>query len=188
MNDDPEFIDLVRRAVSGALKATPVQEVFVIRIDNGFDRKWLGFFGIGRVAFGWYTGIWYNPDTALDEFRQIKTTFPPFVPNRVVEQHCFIREEDGSYSLDPNAPLVHSLVRAPSNRNLHRRIGAFGGSNLFVWFSSKTRQNGRGSLMVYRANGGSVTSWYSSFSRKPEWRLFQVEGIGREQLRIWIEA
>jgi hypothetical protein len=184
-NDDAEFIDLVGRAVSGEVEAKAVREVFMVRIDNWFDLKWLNFSGIGRVAFGWHTGMSWAPDAALDEFRQLKTTFPPFVPDRVIEERCFIRGEDG-YSLNRDAPLIHSRVRSSSSRNLHRRISAFSGSALFAWFSSKTRLNGRGSLMVYRASGGMVTSWYASFSRGAEWRLLQVEGIGRERLRTWI--
>ena len=48
-NDASEFLALVTRAVSGELEAEPVQEVFMIRIDNWFDHKWLNFSGIGRV-------------------------------------------------------------------------------------------------------------------------------------------
>jgi hypothetical protein len=72
-NDDSEFMQLVGSAVSGELEAKPVQEVFLIRINNWFDHQWLNFSGIGRAAFGSDTGIWYNPDTALEEFRQAKT-------------------------------------------------------------------------------------------------------------------
>jgi hypothetical protein len=65
-NDASEFLALVTRAVSGELEAEPVQEVFMIRIDNWFDHKWLNFSGIGRVPFGWNTGMSYNPDALKD--------------------------------------------------------------------------------------------------------------------------
>lgn len=77
--DDPEFIELVRRVIAGLLTANPVEEVFVVRIDNWFDDKWLNFSGIGRVRFDDFR---IDIDTALDEFRQEKVTFPPFNPNR----------------------------------------------------------------------------------------------------------
>jgi len=185
-NDDPLFIDLACRAIAAELQGKAAQEVFVIRIDNWFDHKWLNFSGIGRVGFRW--NVPNGPDTALDEFRQGKATFPPFSPNRVVEEHRFQRGENGSYSLVKDAPLVHSQTRASSCWNLHRRIANFSGSALFAWFSSKTDANRRGSLMVYRANGPEVTSWYSSFAKESEWRILRTEGIGREELRAWIEG
>ena len=184
-NDDPQFVGVVSRVVRGELETEPVGEVFVIRIDNWFDRKWLNFSGRGRVPFTW-GGDWYRVDTALDEFHQIKKTFPPFVPNRVIEELCFIRENDGSYSLNPNGPFVHSQVRSRSCRNLHRRVTAFSGSALFAWFSSQTRVNGRGSLMVYRAQGSRVTSWYASLAGGPAWRLLRVENVPRERLQAWL--
>src|SRR5690348_1625091 len=107
-NDDPHFIDLMCRAISAELEINAAQEVFVIRIDNWFDHKWLNFSGVGRVAFGWNAGCRDNTDTALDEFRQQKTTFPPFSPNRIIAEHYFTRAVEGSYSLTENAPLVHS--------------------------------------------------------------------------------
>ena len=63
--DDPQFIELVSRAVAGELDAKTVHGLFVIRIDNWFDHKWLNFSGIGRVAFGQYMGTWFDRDTAL---------------------------------------------------------------------------------------------------------------------------
>lgn len=183
--NDPDFVGLVSRACSAELNAKAAHEVFLVRIDNWFDVKWLNFSGEGRVAFGWYTGLSYNPDTSLDEFRQLKKTFPPFSPNRVVAEYYFTREENGTYSPHEGS-FVHSQERGQSSRNLHRRVAAFSDSALFVWFSSKTKVNGRGSLMVYRANGTRVTSWYSSFSKENEWRLLRTERIGREQLRTWI--
>jgi hypothetical protein len=37
--DDSEFIDLVSNVTAGPLTARPVEEVFVVRIDNWFDDK-----------------------------------------------------------------------------------------------------------------------------------------------------
>ena len=69
--DDPRFIDVVGRAVSAELETKPVHGLFVIRIDNWFDHKWLNFSGIGRVLFGQqYMGVPWGRDTALDEFRR----------------------------------------------------------------------------------------------------------------------
>lgn len=186
--DDPAFMDLVTRIISGELHAKSVDEARTIRIDNWFDHKWLNYSGKGRVAFGWFTGMRVDRDTALDEFHQPQKTFPPFSPDRIVEERCFERGRIGSYSPAPNASLIHSRVRAHSNTNLHRRVSTFSGSALYVWFSSNSRLNGRGSMMVYRADSDNVTSWYSSFSSGPKWAVHQTKGIGREQVRMWIDS
>src|SRR6266571_4801101 len=79
--DAPPFIELVRRAISGELEAMAVRGLFVVRIDNWFDHKWLYY--SGKAA--------YDPDAALDEFprKGRQFIFPPFTPNRVIAQDCF---------------------------------------------------------------------------------------------------
>jgi hypothetical protein len=140
--DDPQFIELVSRAVTGELEAKTVHGLFVIRIDNWFDHKWLNFSGIGRVAFGQYMGTWFDRDTALDEFHQqgAKSTFPPFTPNRVITQDFYRKDAIGAlYVLDEDGPWVRSPVRERSSANLHKRILTHNNSCLFVWFSQLTR-------------------------------------------------
>ncbi len=57
-SDAPQFIELVSRAISGELEARTVRGLFVVRIDNWFDHKWLYY--SGKAA--------YDPGAALDEF------------------------------------------------------------------------------------------------------------------------
>jgi hypothetical protein len=187
--DDSDFMELVARAVSGELEAKPVHGLFVVRIGNWFDHKWLNFSGKGRVAFG---NFWNYPpferDTALDEFHRTgrQSTFPPFTPNRVISQDFYGKDEYGAYILDEDGPWIHSSDRAMSSTNLHRRIATHNNSCLFVWFSSNTRANRRGSLMVYRANGRNITSWYASFSCDGRWRLVRTQAISRQHLSVWL--
>jgi hypothetical protein len=86
-SDDVPYLELICRILTGVASALRVDEVFIIGVDNWFDMKWRNFSGIGRVAFNG-GGLLYPQDTALDTFRQPKTTFPPFSPKRilVVEQ------------------------------------------------------------------------------------------------------
>ena len=181
--DDPHFVEIVCRVISGLLNANAVEEVFVVQIDNWFDHKWLKFSGIGRVRldFGLFA------DTALDEFRQDKITFPPFTPNRIIEEYFFLRASDGSYDSSEAAPFVHSRRRVSSCRNLQRRVSKFSDSAIFVWYSSNTLANRRGSLMVYKAYGSAVTAWYASFAKENAWKILRVDGIDRAQLQIWLE-
>jgi hypothetical protein len=187
--DDPQFISLVNRAVLAELEAKAVHGLFVIRINNWFDLKWLNFSGIGRVAYGHYTDSpVYDPDTSLDSFHRSgrRSTFPPFTPSRVISQDFYGKDEQGSYVLDQNGPWVHASIEERSSANLHRRIATRNNSALFVWFGSNTATNGRGSLMTYRANGRIISSWYASFSHEADWRVVQTEGISRQHLVGWL--
>ncbi len=177
-NDDPQFVESISRIISGLIKGSFPEEIFVVQIDNWFDLKWLNFSGIGRVGFwGEYR------DTALDEFRQDKITFPPFTPNRVVEEYYFRRDENGDYSLSTAATYIHPMKQASSCENLHRRVADFANSAIFVWFSSNTKSNGRGSLMVYEVSDYRIHTWYAAFSKGEEWRVLQIKGITREQIQ-----
>ena len=66
--------------------------------------------------------------------------------------------------------------------NLHRRVKDHSKSAVYVWYSSETDKNKRGSLMVYRVNNGAVNTWYASFSYDDSWRLDQTKGIDRDFL------
>ncbi len=182
LNDDPQFVELVSRVASGLLVENVPEQVFVIQIDNWFDQKWLNFSGIGRVGFD-------SPfaDTALDEFRQDKITFPPFSPNRVVEEYCFLRGENGDYAPSEHTSFVHSRERESSSLNLHKRVSDFSDAGIFIWFSSNTQSNSRGSLMVYEVNRSEVNTWFAAFSKKTEWKLLQTCGIAREQVQLLME-
>jgi hypothetical protein len=187
--DDSAFIKLVSQAISGELEAKAVLGLFVVRIDNWFDHKWLNFSGKGRVAFGHFTGFAAcDPETALDEFHRKgpQSTFPPFTPNRVIAQDFYRKDQHGSYVLEDDGPWIHSAAREMSSTNLHKRIAKHHNSCLFVWFSLNTLANRRGSLMVYRANGRIITSWYASFSCDSEWRVVRTQGIARQHLLGWL--
>lgn len=187
--DNQRFVNLVSRIVLSELEAKSVHGLFVVRIENWFDHKWLNFSGKGRVAFGQYTGMSYDPDTALDPFHRtgIKTTFPPFTPSRVISQYFYGRNQHGSYVLDEDGPWIHASFKESSSTNIHRRIATRNNSALFAWFSSNTESNGRGSLMIYRANGRIISSWYVSFLQEEDWRVVQIQGIPRQHLLKWLK-
>jgi hypothetical protein len=184
-DDDPQFVELANRVISGLVNDSFPEEIFVVQIDNWFDLKWLNFSGIGRVRFD---DPHIDIDTALDEFWQDKITFPPFTPKRVVKEYFFLRDESGDYSLSSIAPpYIHSRRHISSHRNLHKRVADFSGSAIFVWFSSNTKSNGRGSLMVYEVSKSRVHTWYAAFSKEDEWTVVQAKGITRAQVQLLIE-
>src|SRR3954454_14461105 len=113
-DDDPAFLACVDRIIAGLVERHGTKEVYLVRIANWFDHKWLRFSGIGRVPF---YGL--SIHTALDEFRQEQITFPPFTPNRVVTQHYFCRTTRADFEEQAPAHLVHPVDREHSSKNLH---------------------------------------------------------------------
>jgi hypothetical protein len=151
-----------------------------VEVDNWFDHKWLDFSGIGRVGF--FESFRLEIDTAHDEFRQDKTTLPPFSPKRVIEQHYFVRDQKGFYSPSTRIARVHGKELRPSSVNLHQRIVDHAESALLLWFSSNTKVNRRGSIMVYEVNGSVVNTWYAGLDKETEWRVLKTKGITRQQI------
>ena len=186
-SDDVKFVELIGRIASELVSSTSPEQVFVIKIDNWFDHRWLKFSGKGRVGFGFYGDYLIDMDTALDEFSQDQITFPPFSPKRVIEQYYFLRDHNQNYTFPNRAPLVHRRRLRSSSENLHKRVVDFAGSAIFVWLSSNTESNGRGSLMVYQVRDSVVQTWYVNLAKaEGEWRLLKTKGIAPTQVRSLI--
>jgi hypothetical protein len=184
-NDDPEFVELVKRLIAGCTHDSFPNTIIVIRIDNWFDYKWLGFSGRGRVGFASLGNL--GADTALDEFRQDQITLPPFSPRRVIEEFHFQRQANGEYSARDPHPSLHAKKLGSSSQNLHKRITDRVDSAVLVWFSSNTRQNLRGSVMVYEVNRREVNIWYAAFEKAGKWRVVETKGIPPIQVQSVIE-
>ena len=127
------------------------EEVFIIEIKNWFDHKWLKFSGIGRVPFR-LSPQDSHPQVALDEFFQDKITFPPFTPNRILRQQ---RHHWGD--LKPKHHIYDTQRRQLSSWNLQKRVTQYANSAVFIWFSSGTKSNDRGSLMIYEVHAPTVS-------------------------------
>jgi len=172
------FISEINIIVNNLLSSVMPKEIYCIQIDNWFDHKWLGFSGKGVVKFDGYPWI----DSALDEFRQDKTTFPPFTPSRIVDEDYYLLSPSGSYDKASALKLVHEKEHRSSDENLHRRVSDFSDSAIFVWYSSNTLTNHRASLMVYVVIQKTVTTWFASFVKAQTWKLNQTKGIERKQI------
>lgn len=69
-SDAPDFIARVEAVVARALQARPAH-LILIRVDNWFGERWIGF---GGKVLG-LAGISFKDNLVL----------PPFVPSRIVE-------------------------------------------------------------------------------------------------------
>jgi len=179
LEDDPIFFQGLMRLVSDAIHRVNPEDVFLVRTDNYFDVKWFAF--AGKVKVGINTGI-----PAINSKIQavwkigVDVTIPPFVPHRIVEQ-THIKYADGS--LMPAAAdsrLVHPLQKKRSSQNIHNRLIDHSPSALFIWFSSKSSSNGRGSIMVYRTKKQKVCGWYASFTRGKQWHVDRARNKNRD--------
>jgi len=182
--DDPEFLEIVEFFAWRVSNFKP-DDLFVIRVDNWFDRKWLGFSGktMSTLMF-----VIADEDPSIPDPRPVwkgpggrAATLPPFVPNRIVRE-THLKAADGWVSRTSQPERVHSLEKTPSEANLDRAIlGSFTNA-WFIWFSSRSEANGRGTIMFYRVRDGSTGGFWSSYLRKDRWQVDRTVNFDREVL------
>jgi hypothetical protein len=175
-SDDPGFVVLLDSLVSAVVASHKPTNVWLIRIDNWFDHKWLKFSGYGLVASDIPLDRW---DTVKAEFHQEKITFPPFTPNRVISQCSYVRKGE-AYCEAALQFLPHRTDRRHTSASLQKRVGDFANSAVFVWFSSNTVANGKGSVTVYCVMDQSAECWFAAFWREDcSWKLASTRGTSR---------
>lgn len=179
--DASGFLDRIDRVVAGLVFRYRSELVCFIRIHRWFDHRWLGFSGNGRV---FYDPPWpSHPGVSLDEFHQEQLTFPPFVPSRVAAERHWMRQTDGDYATGEARFRVHPAERQHSSSNLQRRIVDLTESALFVWFSSSSAKDTRGSMLVYIVNAGAMIPWFASMRcDATSCTLGEVKGLGRVEV------
>jgi hypothetical protein len=173
-DDDPEFIRQVDLAVNGVLCRCLPASLALVKIDNWFGARWLGFAGKVMGAFGL---------TIIPPYRNQKhLRVPPFVPERVVSQRRFAGPE--FHEIDPGKP-VHKHVS--SEAALRRMVAIEEPDVAFAWFSGKTKTNDRGALMMYIPAGDAYWAWYAELQRGEPWRITKAWEIKHEDLSHLME-
>ena len=168
--DSSEFIELVNRIVSLTVLQFGIEEICFIKIKNWFDHKWLNFSGKSVVHFD--SGGMLPRDASLQEEWRENITVPPFHPNRVIRERFVRKQETGNRMFEK---ILHT--KKSSNDNIHNRIRNYTENGLFVWFSTNSKINKRGSLMIYRVQKEEIESWYASFEEREKWKVLQSKGI-----------
>ncbi len=174
--DDPEFMGLLEQFIEFLTGKIDRPKLFVIRVDNWFDHKWLGFAGKTHRRHEEFPNIvvsaarWYP----RDEF-----TLPPFSPNRILDQKEFDLDAD-KITQATSSTKIHRSKKTPSSQNILRNLRELCGRGLFIWFSSQSSPNGRASMMVYQTKDDNVGGWYVSFLKKDRWQVNQVKNIKRD--------
>ena len=174
IDDEPEYVKLVEMAVNGVLRRHLPASLALIKIDNWFGSRWLGFSGkyLGAI------GLTIKPSY----FDQENLRIPPFVPDRVLSQRRFI----GPTFVEVNTgPPVH--LKVASSTGLRRKAAIEEPRTALAWYSGNSKQNGRGSLMVYLPEGSSYWGWFVEWERSTPWRVTESKGITLEEVSLLME-
>jgi len=171
------------------------KEVYVKRIKKWFDHKWLRYLGNGLIPFpereGGPLGTDCEPSriapVALEEHFQEGFTFPPFNPRQIGFPYYWPQGEDGTYDGGIDKPRwPHIPLFKHSSPHFQNRVAAFTDPAIYIWFSSNTEKNDRGSIMTYSVKDGNTQAWYASFGyHQSGWRIEKVKGISKETLEDW---
>jgi hypothetical protein len=178
--DDAAVIELFNALVDGLLAEREPEEFYLVQIDNWFDHKWLGFSGNGTAKSPFPYVFGGRFESVKVEVRSDKLTLPPFNPNRIASQSCFMRS--GTAYVDAPLGPPHHFTRQSSELNIHRRVENAFSSACLVWYSSNTVANDRASLMAYSVKDDATESWYCSFQRKDGWKIQSVKGTSKEKI------
>lgn len=174
----PEFASVRDDLLRGMLATVQPAQVYLVKVDQWFGGKWLGF---SCKRLGAY-GLWAD-----------RLTLPPFHPNRIACQRHYSRAgTEPRYDFDGEGCRLH--VGQPSESNLARTVDRtpFRSASL-VWYSGATRRLDRASLMVYYNTPDTepgyvwTSGWHASFRRKPEgaWGVDRTDGIARNELETF---
>ena len=164
--DDIGFVHEVRRIVTGAVDATAPAEVYIVKIDNWFSSRWVGF---SHKALG-----------AVRVAHREKFRIPPFVPNRVVSQAYFTSLKVNGY-VAVDAPQMLHVVQT-STDNDHRLVSRHCPRAALFWWSGDSRRQKRGALMAYLPTDDGHTGWYVDLVDHGGWSVALTVGTSRTEL------
>jgi hypothetical protein len=174
IDDAPDFIRQVERVANGIVRLHVPETLLLIKIDNYFGSKWLGFSGKVLGALG----IWHNPSY----YPAAKVRIPPFVTNRVVSQRRF--SSPAYREIDSGKP-IHQRIRG--GKALGRMAATESPQSALVWYSGKSEATGRGAVMAYVPAGDSYWLWYAALETGESWSVTETLDIKRDDLASLME-
>lgn len=172
-DDAPEFVEQVDRAVNTILSRYLPVTLVVIKIDNWFGKRWLGFSG----KFMSIAGFTLKTHSSATNHISI----PPFVPERVALQRGF------------NAPTFEEVDAGGRFTRRWRARMPFAGKQRLRFArlplrgtAAIPRQTAE-ALMVYLPIDASYWCWYVGLENATTWRVTECWGIKREEYASLIE-
>ena len=170
-NDHPQFISNIEIFIQASLDKWKPTDLYLTRIDNWFDDKWIKFSG----TYIHELSIWQHEEV----------TVPPFHPNRVIDCSYF-RLEKGSYKAREIARPLH--IYQASTDNLNRKIADFTENGLFIWYCGNSRINKRGVLMGYLLKDQECYTFYISLTADKNWNVHKSIGIPSREVQNILDA
>ena len=167
--DDIDFISKVQILTNEIIKDLNPNEVYLFKVDNWFDTKWLSFTGKILGVLGTWN---YDDDSRI----------PPFSPNRIIEKAYYELNELKTYEKLKSNLQIHK--KQPAENNLNRRIIDVSDSAIFVWYSSNTLMNGQGSLMVYPVENEKCQPFFVGFRKNMDWDIINAPGSNKKMLEF----
>ena len=176
--DSAEFMKKVQALALGVARDYQPARLYVVRIDNWFGPKWMHFAGKFSAGKHFYAGI-----------HKVTLHVPPFVPHRVVAERVFASP---NYDETVARPPLH--IECASRLALTRRIADVDKEAAFIWFSSDSDAQQRGSIMVYlpvaalpppnrRKWHKRSGAFYIGFSqREGGWEPAMLRGVSRGEV------
>ena len=168
-NDNSNFILNLESIILNRINLWKPTDIFVTRIDNWFDEKWLDFSGTIMHEISVWEG---------------ETTIPPFHPNRV-ENSDFYQKGTEQYVKKENLKTLH--IYQESKNNLKRKLTEFTNNGLFIWYSGNSKKNNIGTFMCYLVKEQECFSFHLSMNGEKEWNVIKTKGISLKEMQIIVE-
>lgn len=164
-SDSLDFLHNVEKIIYDSIMKWKPQDLFITRVDNWFDYKWLKFSG-----------------TVMHEIaisKLIELTIPPFHPNRIESCDKYICQNKAYLRTNLDKELHIFQMSAD---NLKRKIADFSTNGLFIWFSSNSKVNNNGSFMLYLVCDNECFAFYASLTLEQNWRVKKSVGLTKKQI------
>lgn len=154
-NDDNSLISGMNNLMLRTIEEYLPEEIYIIRIKNWFDHKWLGY-ADGAIA-------------PKDDFN-ITKHLPNFSPGRRLNEDIFYRGENNQYL--PYENIGTNWCYAYK-------------SMLFFWVSTESELINRASFMCYSINEKNLNAWFVSFVCDDRWKVSFTKGTDKNTVQNW---
>ena len=176
--DANDFIIILNKMIIRLVDKFQIGEICLIKIKNWFDHKWLNYSGKSVVQFHGGAGL---IETSLNNEWREKITVPPFNPNRVLSELFFRNLKTDNKMFEKT---LHTWK--DSNDNVQNRISKYTKDGMFIWYSSDTEINQKGSLMVYIVQEDEIKTFYASFINKNGWKINRAKNASVSELESFL--
>jgi hypothetical protein len=166
-DDAAPFLAIVQSATEGLEAAHRPELLYLIHVDNWFDHKWLGFLGGAPES-----AIWKKED---------HLPIPPFVPNRILSQQVWSLDPTSDSRRPVTKPALHVKTGDAGKGTVAKRdVSSLAPGAVLIWYSGRTRINGRGSIMAYAPEDDGHRIWFVGLDGARGWTVLNAKGTNRE--------